>query len=92
MFEKLAQWADMPLEKRYNLLLGLIIVILSFTINKQHNENNNIRKACKKDKLRLQEQIDDAKDESLIYLRKMDLEYRSLLRELNNLKNEKTDN
>ena len=91
MFKQIKEWSEMSIEKRYNFLLGLIIVILSLVVRKQHVDCMAMRSVYKLEKADLQKTIDKNKDEHLIYLREMDREYRELLKELNNLKHEKSN-
>lgn len=73
-------------------MLGLIIVILSLVVRKQHVDCMAMRSMYRIEKSELQNTIDKNKDEHLMYLREMDREYRELLKELNNLKHEKSNN
>lgn len=91
MFEKLKEWAKMSEKEQLSLLIGLIIVVLGSVIWKQHSDCMGMRKDYRNEKRELQDKIDKQKDTHLEYLRAMDMEYRMLLRELNNLKNEKQD-
>lgn len=92
MFNKITQWANMSVEKRYNFLLGLIIVVLGFVITKQHSDCILMRREYREERREIQGKLDDQKNQHLMYLREMDKEYRALLKELNQLKNESKNN
>ncbi len=92
MFEKLKTWSEMTVEKRYNFLLGLIIVVLAAVILKQHSDCIGMQMVFRAEAKELQSSLDDQKDSHLMYLREMDKEYRELLRELNTIRDEKNNN
>lgn len=79
------EWSKMPIEQRYNVVLAVGIVGLVAIIYYQNDRLSNKRIECLNERMTLQKEINYIKDSHLDYLKKMDAEYRELLKILNQI-------
>lgn len=96
-FDQLRQWSKMPVKQRYNLTVGIIIVVLCAVIiyyekkvnlkNEQHRlAITSIVDRYTTREASLEAKLDVCNQNYLLYLQKSEKEYRELLFEAKKLK------
>lgn len=78
VIDKISDWSKLSIEQRYNFLLGVVVVALMGVVYFQEQKRADLMAKCELEQ-----------KEHLNYLKQLDVEYRILLRELNNIKSEK---